>query len=115
LFTPVPARATPNCEVVALLAIVRVPVSVAAVFGSKLTDKVRDWPGSSVALEVEPLRLNPVPLTEIFEMLAFEFPVFLMVVCSVPAVPKFTLPKLKVAGLEVSVTTDVWPVALHEI
>jgi hypothetical protein len=67
-----------------------------------------------VALEAEPLRLNPVPLTEIFEMLAFAFPVFLMVACNVSVVPTFTLPKLRVAGLEVRVTTEAWAVALHE-
>jgi len=59
-----------------------------------------------VALEVEPLRLNPVPLTEIFEIFAFEFPLFLMVVCSASVVPTVTLPKLNDAGLEESVTTD---------
>jgi hypothetical protein len=68
-----------------------------------------------VALEVEPLRLNPVPLTEIFEIFAFEFPVFLIVACNVSVVPTFTLPKLKVAGLAVSVTTEACAVALQEI
>lgn len=74
--------------------------------GSKLTESVSDWPGSSVALDDEPLRLNPVPLTEIFEIFAFEFPVFLMVVDNVSVVPTFTFPKLSDARLEVSVTTD---------
>jgi hypothetical protein len=100
---------------VALLTMVNVPESVPAVLGSKLTERVSDWPGSSVALELEPLSANPVPLAEIFEIFAFEFPVFLMVVCSVLVVPTVTLPKLRLAGLAVSVTTDAWAVALQEI
>jgi hypothetical protein len=47
-----------------------------------------------VALDAEPERANPVPLTEILEMLASEFPVFLKVICKVSVVPTVTLPKL---------------------
>ena len=72
--------------------------------GPKLTESVSDWPGSSVALDDEPLRLNPVPLTEIFEIFAFEFPVFLMVVDNVSVVPTFTFPKLSDARLNSSTT-----------
>jgi hypothetical protein len=98
-----------------LLDIVNFPVSLPTACGSKLTESVSDWPGSSVALDVEPLRLNPVPLMAIFEIVAFEFPVFLMAACNVAAVPKVTLPKLSAAGLGASVTTEAWAVALQEI
>jgi hypothetical protein len=101
--------------VVALLTIVSAPVLEAALLGSKVTARVNDWPGSSVALELEPLSANPVPLTEIFEIFAFEFPVFLIVVCNVSVVPTVTLPKLSDAGLEVSVTTEACAVAFQEI
>ena len=114
LVAPDPASATASWGMEALLAIVSVPESVPAAWGSKLTLKVNDWPGSSVVLEAEPMRLNPVPPTEIIEMLAFEFPIFLMVACSVSAVPTVTLPKLRAAGLEVSVTTEAWAIALQE-
>lgn len=59
-----------------------------------------------MAPDPEPLSENPVPLTEIFEIFASEFPVFLMVVCNVSVVPTFTLPKLREPGLEVRVTTE---------
>jgi len=85
---------------------VRLPESLPAALGSKFTLTVMDWPGSRVAAELEPFRLNPVPLTEIFEILASALPVFLMVACKVSVVPTFTFPKLNDAGLEVSLTTD---------
>jgi len=68
-----------------------------------------------VALDVDPSKLNPVPVTEILEMTAFEFPVFLTVACRVSAVPTLTLPKFNFVVLEVSVTTDAWAVAVHGI
>lgn len=59
-----------------------------------------------MAPDPEPLSENPVPFTEIFEILASEFPVFLMIVCNVSVVPIFTFPKLREPGFELSVTTD---------
>lgn len=115
LVTPVPASAIPSWGLEALLAIVSAPEPVPAAFGSKLTLRVNDCPGSSVALEVEPLRLKPVPLIENLEIFAFALPVFLIVACSVSVVPTVILPKLNDAGLEESVTTEACPVAFHAI
>ena len=98
-----------------MLEIVSIPELAPAAFGSKLTLRVNDCPGSSVALEADPSRLNPDPLTEIFEIFAFELPVFLIVACSVSVVPTVTLPKLNDDGLEESVITEACAVALQEI
>ncbi len=75
---------------------------------------VRYWPGVRVVPAEEPARAKPVPVTEMPEMLASEFPVFLKAIWSVSLVPTFTLPKLNAVGLGCKVTTAACAVALQE-
>ena len=112
---PVPERATLIGEPDALLATVRVPVSFAALLGSKFTVYVSDCPGVKTTLVEEPLRLNPVPATATLEMLAFVFPVFFTITCFEFADPTDALPKLTLVGLAISCTAAVSPVPVRSI
>ncbi len=65
--------------------------------------------------EVTPLALKPAPETVTFEMLTFEFPVFVKVTLEEPLPPTFTLPKLRPVGFAPSRKVAAAPVPLRAI
>jgi hypothetical protein len=101
-----------NGEFVALLVIVSVPLALPEAFGSKFTVNVFDSSGVNVCAPPDPLRLKPVPETVTLEMLALAFPEFVTFTLADPALPTFTLPKLSVVALALSVTDAVAPFPL---
>lgn len=65
--------------------------------------------------EVMPLAVYPVPLTVTPEMDTFELPVFVTVVVSELVLPIWTLPKLRLDEVTLSVCVAAVPVPLREI
>ncbi len=107
-----PESAIFSGEFVALLVIVSVPVAFPAAFGSKFTVNVFDSSGVSVCAPPDPLSAKPVPETVTLEIFAFAFPEFVTFTLAEPAPPTFTLPKLNVVALALSVTEDAAPFPL---
>ena len=74
--TPLPFSEIVVGELVALLAKLRLPVTLPAVAGAKLTLSERLWPAARVAAPVKPLTVNPAPVMAICERLTLAVPVF---------------------------------------
>ncbi len=91
----------------ALEVILTVPEALVADVGANLALMVVLWPADSVIDEVELVKLNPVPLTVIWEIVTLALPEFVTVADSDLFCPTLTLPNPKLAGLAVS-----WPVAV---
>lgn len=96
----------------ALLLIVSVPVALPEAFGSKFTVYCAVWFGARVSPAAEPLKLNPVPETVTLEMFALVLPLLVTVTDCVPALPTFTLPKLKLVALGVNPIVEATPFPL---
>lgn len=79
---PVPERATVNVGFEAFDVTVSVPLALPAEAGAKVTLKLALCPAASVA-EVDPLKVNPVPLTATLEMVTVEPPVLVTVSASI--------------------------------
>ena len=80
-WTPAPLKLIVNGEPLALLATVTVPVAFPVAVGAKFTVKLNVCEAATVAGVLTPVRLNPVPLTVMPEIVAAAFPVFVSVIC----------------------------------
>ena len=78
---------------------VRFPLAAPAAAGANETVKVALCPPFRVSGVVIPLTLNPVPVIPTCDTDTLEAPVFVIVSKSVPVLPTFTLPKLRLVGL----------------
>jgi hypothetical protein len=96
---PVPERGIVKVGLAALEVTVTLPLSLAAVAGSKLTLNVAPCPAPRVIGVAMPLTLNPEPLAATCEIVTLELPVFVMVSDVVCLVFTVTLPKLTVVAL----------------
>ena len=74
--TPWPLSEIVAGELVALLTTLRLPVTLLAVAGAKLTISARLWPAARVMAPVKPLTPNPAPVMVACEMLTLPAPVF---------------------------------------
>ena len=87
---------------VASLAIVTLPVTVPATCGAKETLKPRPCPAAKVNGKVNPLRLNPVPVTLAWLTVIVVPPELVIVTSWVWVAPTCTFPKLTLAGVAAS-------------
>ena len=93
----------------ALLAITALPVALPAADGSNVTFNVAVWPGDKISPESAgtPTALNPAPEMLSLEMVVAPVPVDEIVTASVFVVPTFTLPKLRLEGVQLIAGDDV--------
>jgi hypothetical protein len=105
--TPVPDNGMVSVGFEVFEVIVTLPLAVAADCGANLTVKVALWPAVSVAGEVIPLRLNPVPLSTTREIVTLEPPVFMTVPERDWLLPTVTLPKLRLVGFDPSAPGEI--------
>lgn len=106
--TPVPESWTPT-ELVALLAIVRLPVSDPAAEGPNVTLTVADCFGVRVIFEA-PVAVKPVPEAVTFEIFKSALPVLVRTTDWEDDVPTVTLPKLTVEVLAEICGAEATPV-----
>ena len=74
--TPLPLSEIVVGELVALLTMLRLPVALPPVDGTKLTLSERLWPAARVTAPVKPLTVNPAPVMATCERLTLAVPVF---------------------------------------
>jgi|SRR5208283_3553222 len=96
---PVPLRETVAGEFAAVLVMVTLPVRLLAVAGSNVTVKEVDPPAARASGSVGAVAVNPVPVSEIWEMDRLALPEFVKVTVCVVLVPVATFPKLREAGV----------------
>jgi hypothetical protein len=113
--TPSPVSAIVAGEFVALLVTFTLPLTLPAVFGANVTSTVAVCPGAIVAPLAPPLVVIPVPLFVTPESRTLLFPVFFNVTAKVCELPTISFPKLKLAGVAVSVRVAVSPVPVTVI
>lgn len=111
--TPLPESAMVTGEPLALLPTVTAPLRVPVVDGLKITLNDRLCPGVSVTGVLAPLKLNPLPLTPICEMLTSAFPVFVTTTDCEEDVPVATLLKLRLLVLKDNVCVALTPPPLR--
>jgi hypothetical protein len=104
--TPVPLMEMVAGELVALLTTVTPPVTPPVDVGAKVTFKPADCPGARTVPEDTLLALKPAPEAVTPEIVTLELPEFFSVTPRVLAVPVSILPKLKLAGLTLSVRVE---------
>ncbi len=103
-------------EPVALLVIFTLAaVTAPAVVGANVTVSVADCPGVSIVPFETPLALKPAPAVVTPETVTLEFPLFVIVEESWLEPFKFTVPKLKLAGLAAKIRVAATPVPLRFI
>jgi hypothetical protein len=110
---PAPDKDTFVGEPEALLTIVTCPASFPAADGLNCTPIVNFCEGDRVTGTAAPLIVKPVPLMLIPESVTFAFPVSVIVIFWVAALPVFTLPKLRLDALNDSVAAAATPVPLN--
>ena len=89
-----PLRAMVAGELVALLAMVMLPVTLPAAVGAKATVKEADCPAARVRGSASPVTLKPLPVTLSLEREMLPLPLLETVTVCVALVPVATLPKL---------------------
>jgi len=99
-------------ELLALLAIVTLPVALPVDVGVRLTVNVTDCPAVKVVFDATPLALYPDPEAVTCEMVTLEFPVFVSVTFCELVLPTVTFPKLKLVGVALKTSVAVAPVPL---
>ncbi len=104
--TPVPERGIVSEEFEALLVMTKLPVADPADFGANVTVKVVLWLADKVSGKVGPLRLNPVPDMEAWEILTLLGPGLVTVIFCVLLAPTVTFPKFRLVGLAERVELD---------
>ena len=92
--TPVPDRPIDTDELEALLGIVTVPVTLAAVAGVNVTVTVALCPADRTAPDA-PLALKPEPETLTLPIVTLPVPEFVTEICCDATLPMSTLPKLR--------------------
>jgi len=107
---PVPETGIVKVGFVAVEVTVTLPLTAPADVGAKETVKVALFPVLSVSGVVIPLKLNPAPVTATLETVMLVPPVLVMVSDRDPLLPRLTLPKLRLVGLDAS-APGVTPVA----
>ena len=96
---PVLLKLMVNGEPLALLVTVTVPVAFPTAVGVNFAVKLKVWEAATVAGVLTPVKLNPVPLTVMLDIVAAAFPVFVSVINWLALLPVETFPKLTLAGL----------------
>ncbi len=99
-------------ELVALLAMLMLPLTAPADPGANVTVTVTDWFGVRISFAVTPLALKPAPVTPTLEIVTLEFPLFVNATLSALLLPTFTLPKLRLEVLRPSNFVAATPVPL---
>jgi len=92
----------PAGELVALLAMLTLPVTAPAADGSNVTVSVAVCEGVRTKPDATPEELKPEPEVVTPETVTLELPVFVSVTVNEVDVPSLTLPKLKLDGLTLS-------------
>lgn len=104
--TPVPESGIFSEGFDALDVTTTLPLPLPAVVGVNTTWKVVFCPAPNVTGVVTPLKVNPVPLAAICEIVTVVPPVFVTVSRSDELLPTVTLPKLRLEGFEVRTPTE---------
>ena len=99
----------------ALLVTVTLPERFPLVEGLKVTPKTSCCPAVSVTGVPALLKLNPVPLSVICEIVTLAFPELVIVMFLVEDEPAFTLPNERLELLNVKVLVAATPVPLKDI
>ena len=86
------------------------PVTVSLADGSKIRFIEARCPGANVIGVEIPFAETSLAATVICDSVTLELPLFVIVTLLVVALPALTLPKLRLLGLEESVTDAAWPV-----
>lgn len=108
--TPVPVSATVSGEAGALLVMVRLPLALPVDVGANCTLKLFDCPAFSDSGRVNPLVLNPLPVTLTCETVNVAVPVLLSWMVWETVVPTGTLPKGKLEGVMLNAACTPVPV-----
>jgi hypothetical protein len=108
---PVPLKAMVNGELGALLAMEMLPLVLPGDVGENCAVKVALCPAAIVEPAGIPLTLKPAPAAVACAIDKLAVPPFVNVICSDPALPTWTLPKLKVAGLALSCACTANPLS----
>lgn len=95
---PAPLKLIFNGDPFALLVTVTVPVAFPTAVGENLAVKLVVCEAATVAGVLTPVRLNPVPLAAILEMVTDAFPVFVSVINWLALLLVDTFPKFTLAG-----------------
>ena len=98
-WTPVPLKNIVDGEFEALLTMLIAPVAGPLVVGEKTAVSERVCPAERLALPLNPLTLNPAPLTATCETLTVVVPELVMVKGKEPEVPTRTLPNARLPVL----------------
>lgn len=109
-FAPVAESAAAVGEFVALLRTERLPVTLPAVVGLKVTLKLVFCPAANVNGRAGPVKLKPVPVPAAWDSVTLKLPVFVITTGRVLLVFTVTSPKLRLLGLAES----VWVVPVPE-
>ena len=99
---PVPDNGIVAGELEALLTTARLPVTLPATAGVKVTFRVPPCPGAKICPADRPLALKPAPEMLTFEIVTWELPEFVSVTASVLLAPVFTFPNVRLAGVALS-------------
>lgn len=91
------------------------PLSAPAAVGENTTPNVRLCPAVSVTGVPAPLRVKPVPVSVMLEIVTLEFPVFVTVTFCVEEEPAFTFPNVRLVELNDRVWEAATPVPLKAI
>jgi len=98
--TPVPESGMLKVESEPLEVILRLPLAAPLAVGENRTVKDVLWPAAKVKGVVRPLKPNPAPATAVAEMVKLVPPELVRVPLSDFEVPSWTLPKLKLDGVD---------------
>jgi hypothetical protein len=113
--TPVPETLIVAGEFVALLTICTEPLTAPALVGANCTVTVTDWFGFNISPAETPLAVTPAPDTFTAETVTLALPVLVKETLCELLLPVFTLPKLKLEELRLSVRVAATPVPLSAI
>ena len=112
---PIPDNAMVAGEFEALLVTTRLPVTLPAAAGVKVTFKVPRCPGVRICPADTPLALKPAPEMLTFEIVTRELPEFVSVTARVLLAPVFTFPKLKLVGAALSMKVAALTVSVAAV
>src|SRR5437667_406289 len=98
-WVPVPDRGSVSAELPALVTTVIFPLTLPAEIGAKLTVKLEVCPAAKVKGRESPPIVKPVPVTLTCEMVRLAVPEFLRGTGCLLLLPRFTVPKARLAGL----------------